>query len=619
MVQASEESRPPSAAVYVCGFVERPDAPPEDTCLQLDPLVVKGQLPLKKPLPLTVEHLPDAPVGSVWGLYQSRAGLFSAASITSKDFLSLLDSIYRDCDIAQSQRTPLPRDPKVEALHAWLPSLSLASLHPEAPRAAADGGEMPFFDHVSLCALGRRRGTTAVYGTDLGWVLRHFSDLEPSIAARIADEAPAPSPDREPGLQERPLPLTKLMAKAIDAGFLRNRVETLRRDRGVANIPAESYLKASNVPDIQRTKDSAPQSPPPVSRNRATMLSGNAGEAAAACGGSAAQGQDLISVPRTTFMTLLQTNLDSKPPRQSPLPFAAPLPPFTHQAIAAPAYGAAAAPGGYFAPAGGYYAPGGDQGAFSAADPHAYHHGYPPPAYFGLPGLFGPPPPAPPYYGSHPRSDYIPGPSRANKRKREPEEDEEGGGLFPGEDAALYRKDIAGLSKSVSELQHALQALRRETLSYGHAGVGYGPQQAPCYAHTGHYGPQQPQPLLPQPCHQGQEAPRYFPHPPPSFPAPQAAQPQPPPPGTQPPPAHCAAEAAGPSTAAVPEAGSSGPKPDSKPQPPAETHQREKKLVQASASGAALQAQEPAASKAKAVSAHLKSIFCEELLNKRVA
>ena len=155
-------------SVYVCGFVERPDAPPKDACLHLDPLTVKSQLPLKKPLPLTVEHLPDAPVGSVFGLYQSRAGLFSAASITSGDFLSLLDSIYHDCDIAQSQRLPLPREPKVEALHAWLPSLSLASLHPDIPQTTADGGKLSFFDHVSICALGRRRGTTAVYRPCVG-------------------------------------------------------------------------------------------------------------------------------------------------------------------------------------------------------------------------------------------------------------------------------------------------------------------------------------------------------------------------------------------------------------------------------------------------------------------
>lgn len=51
-------------------------------------------------------------------------------------------------------------------------------------------------------------------------------------------------------------------------------------------------------------------------------------------------------------------------------------------------------------------------------------------------------------------------------------------GAIPGEDATLYRKDIAGLSKSVNELQHTLQALRRETLSYGHTGVGYCPSRA---------------------------------------------------------------------------------------------------------------------------------------------
>ncbi len=118
--------------------------------------------------------------------------------------------------------------------------------------------------------------------------------------------------------------------------------------------------KASDAPDLQKP-DKALQSPPPASTDPATMLSGNAGEGATACGGSAAAGQDLISVPRNTFMTLLQTNLDNKPPRQTPLPYAAPLPPFSHQAIAtAPSYGpgagAVSPAGGYFTSPGGYYA-----------------------------------------------------------------------------------------------------------------------------------------------------------------------------------------------------------------------------------------------------------------------
>ncbi len=139
--------------------------------------------------------------------------------------------------------------------------------------------------------------------------------------------------------------------------------------------PAESYLKASDAPDLQKP-DKALQSPPPASTDPATMLSGNAGEGATACGGSAAAGQDLISVPRNTFMTLLQTNLDNKPPRQTPLPYAAPLPPFSHQAIAtAPSYGpgagAVSPAGGYFTSPGGYYAgpAGGDPGAFLATCP----------------------------------------------------------------------------------------------------------------------------------------------------------------------------------------------------------------------------------------------------------
>ncbi len=66
-------------------------------------------------------------------------------------------------------------------------------------------------------------------------------------------------------------------------------------------------------------------------------------------------------------------------------------------------------------------------------------------------------------------------------------------------------------------------------------------------------------------------------------------------------------------------AGNSGPREDTNPQQPTtEGHPRGKKLVQASASGVA-QSKEPTTPKAKSVSAHLKSIFCEELLNKRVA
>ncbi len=80
--------------------------------------------------------------------------------------------------------------------------------------------------------------------------------------------------------------------------------------------------------------------------------------------------------------------------------------------------------------------------------------------------------------------------------------------------------------------------------------------------------------------------------------------------------AHCVAESTIPEAGA---AGNSGPREDTNPQQPTtEGHPRGKKLVQASASGVA-QSKEPTTPKAKSVSAHLKSIFCEELLNKRVA
>ncbi len=61
---------------------------------------------------------------------------------------------------------------------------------------------------------------------------------------------------------------------------------------------------------------------------------------------------------------------------------------------------------------------------------------------------------------------------------------------------------------------------RCPTATYGHTGVGYCPQQGPCYTHSGPYGFQP---------HQSYEVPRYVPHPPPPPTSHQAAQAQPPP------------------------------------------------------------------------------------------
>ncbi len=383
-------------SVYVCGFVERPDAPPKDACLHLDPLTVKSQLPLKKPL-----HLPDAPVGSVFGLYQSRAGLFSAASITSGDFLSLLDSIYHDCDIAQSQRLPLPREPKVEALHAWLPSLSLASLHPDIPHQTYP---KPPQMEASCPSLTTCLSVPWVVGAAPGWDIGHTPVLPQSLHA-VSQKSSIDCLSYELREGQRVVfrasgfTLCSIGVILNLGGDRRFQVTKVLQDpRNRLLLLLLRYLIAWWLGLWRPVVGSEVPCPAFVGPGRRWPLNTTRlGYWPHPC--PASESPRGFSVPRNTFMTLLQTNLDNKPPRQTPLPYAAPLPPFSHQAIAtAPSYGpgagAVAPAGGYFTSPGGYYAgpAGGDPGAFLAMDAHTYHpHPHPPPAYFGLPGLFGPP------------------------------------------------------------------------------------------------------------------------------------------------------------------------------------------------------------------------------------
>nr|QOW02499.1 capsid maturation protease [Tadarida gammaherpesvirus] len=283
------------AIIYVAGFVDVVNFPKIDSELYLDVTQINKFLPLKNPIPLNIEHLSNANIGWIMGLYQVEYGLFCVGIINSEKFLSLLEKLFPNSHVAQTRNVNLPPEPKLEMLHTWLPGLSLSSVHPDNMTDAL--GDQAF-QHVSLCAMGRRRGTVAVYGLDLEWVLSKFTSITEIEKSRIYNEI------QEINTNTLASPLFNinsetLMAKAIDASFIKNRIDILKTDRGVAEIQQPTYLKASATPqiysfiEVERQTESETMNPIPSTIQ------------------TAHQTEDLISVPRATFMSMLQTNLDT--------------------------------------------------------------------------------------------------------------------------------------------------------------------------------------------------------------------------------------------------------------------------------------------------------------------
>nr|BEG23086.1 capsid maturation protease [Macronycteris gammaherpesvirus 1] len=402
--------------VYVCGFVDVFNYPKQDRALYLNPDDVQAHLPLLEPIPLNVEHLVDAQVGWVLGLHVGKYGLFCVCVITSNEFLALVEKLCLGSNVAKTSPQTLPPEPILEMLHTWLPELSLSSIHPDSVSQKSTN----LFQHVSLCAMGQRRGTVAVYGHSLEWTLSKFTSLTEADlkAIRLSHNST--------DVTALPKPIFTcsnelLMAKAIDAGFIKNRLEILKSDKGVADVRAPTYLKAC----VQAT-------PANLECKEATMNSQPFTGSV-----TTPQHEDFISVPRSTFMSMLQTNLDTikqtpKPPnidaltqayaQHRPLPLSYPTtqtPPYYG------AYGLMESPHGMYGP------------YMNIPQPYTWPQLLP--GYGPMGGTY--------YPTEHP--------ARPNKRKRDGFDDYETP-LFPGE----IQKDFQSLSKSITALQNELKDMK---------------------------------------------------------------------------------------------------------------------------------------------------------------
>ncbi|AAD21343.1 capsid protein [Macaca mulatta rhadinovirus 17577] len=388
--------------VYVGGYVDVVSLPKIEKELYLEPSIVATLLPYTDPLPINIEHVPEAHVGHTIGLFQVTHGIFCLGKLTSHDFLALASRLAGDSRAAQIQLNPMPRDPLLEMLHTWLPELSLSSLHPEELQ---DPNHPPAFQHVSLCALGRRRGSIAVYGPDPTWVVSKFDSLTREEAGKITVNC-LDLCERQVTPPEFAAPLETLMAKAIDAGFIRDRTDLLKTDKGVARVARSTYLKASQFPCAQHCGN----------RDTRTM---------------SALPEDNITIPKSTFLTMVQSSLDNMRNQGHRTYVSAP-----PSMPATAAYPSWIPPPELTVPS---YAP-------PVAPPFPFQSAFAP----------QPSPYAATYYS--PTYGYAPAPSRHQKRKRDVELSDEP--VFPGEEVGIH-KDVMALSKNILDIQADLRDLKR--------------------------------------------------------------------------------------------------------------------------------------------------------------
>ncbi|ADW24358.1 capsid protein [Cricetid gammaherpesvirus 2] len=319
--------------VFVAGFIDvkQYPAPDKDLIINYDSLT--AALPLNQPIPLNVEHLEHAEVGAVVGIFKVVHGLFCVGKIYCKPFLDLVHRMFTSSSAAKKPST-LPRLPAVEMLHAWLPELSLSSTHPELLSATPPS---QILQHIALCAMGKRRGVVAVYGLDPKWVISKFNSLSTDEREQVASGSMTGLDliKNDPPCLDFTINTDTLLSKAIDAGFIQNRLDILQTDKAVVAVSPSTYLKASAGPDpgaVDKTEDTLLEATMNPHQPQSTEDSG------------------LISVPKSALVSLLTKHDHAQAPNapkmpapafqgtgfQVPAPAHAPYYPYQHQQFAYP-------------------------------------------------------------------------------------------------------------------------------------------------------------------------------------------------------------------------------------------------------------------------------------------
>lgn len=196
---------------------------------------------------LNIEHNENATVGRIYRIFDVTEGLFCIGEILSARFFHLMNEASRYSKLVScGPQNGLHKDPLLEYLSICFPALSLASrLH------AADSS---FFKHVSLCGLGKRRGTLAIYGRSVPWIVSRFENFSKSDRSLLNNFSP---PDKSTVIDGFNLDASFLFAIAADCNYIKERSTILKIDKRLAGAN-QIYVKASALETLKSMNPSQP-------------------------------------------------------------------------------------------------------------------------------------------------------------------------------------------------------------------------------------------------------------------------------------------------------------------------------------------------------------------------
>lgn len=232
--------------IYVGGFLTLyAETPPEENLRLPKETVVQALRESDNLIPLNINHDDASTVGTVH-LFDTDAGLFCLGCVHSSGFLSIIEKAAEKSKlVARGPAKGLDADPVIEYLSAGFPALSLSSCVTAA--GTYESGQRDFFKHVSLCGLGKRRGTLAVYGRDCEWITERFPALSSQERERIVNASVNVKTvtDNDPFESDS----YGLLASTVDDGYIAERLCRLRYDKHVLGLQTtETYVKASELP-----------------------------------------------------------------------------------------------------------------------------------------------------------------------------------------------------------------------------------------------------------------------------------------------------------------------------------------------------------------------------------
>ena len=188
-------------------------------------------------IPLNINHNENAVIGTVSSLSDLQHGLFTVARVQSKEFLTIIKKIAAKSKlITNTEEKTLPPDPEIECLNSIFPGLSLSN--------RVGGNERdPFFKHVSICGVGRRPGTIAIFGRNLNWILDRFSSITEAEKEKIlsTDQSCVQFFAEE----QFKVDLYDLLADSLDTSYIKLRFPKLQSDKQLSGISKSTYIKAS--------------------------------------------------------------------------------------------------------------------------------------------------------------------------------------------------------------------------------------------------------------------------------------------------------------------------------------------------------------------------------------